>query len=61
MIFTGTEKLEAMRRELKWRKRVFPNRIETGRMTWNEAHYQIAIIEAIIEDYMQMAELERLL
>jgi hypothetical protein len=61
MIFTGTEKLEAMRRELKWRKRVFPNRVETRRMTPHEAKYQIAIIEAIIEDYMQMAELERLI
>jgi hypothetical protein len=61
MIFTETQKLEALRRELSWRKKVYPNRTASGRMTPHEAKYQLAIIEAIIEDYERQAERERLI
>ena len=60
MIFTDTDKLEAIRREIRWRKRVYPNRVETGRMPPAEADYQIRIMEAIAADYERLAVKERL-
>ncbi|HEY2146645.1 MAG TPA: hypothetical protein VGH32_01830 [Pirellulales bacterium] len=61
MTFTYTQKLEAVRRELRLRQRVYPNRIESRRMTPQEADYQIKIMEAIIEDYDEMAKIDRLI
>jgi hypothetical protein len=60
MPYTDTEKLEAIRREIKWRKRVYPNRVETGRMPPAEAAFQISIMEAIAVDYERLAAKERL-
>jgi hypothetical protein len=59
--FTDTQKLEAVRRELRWRKKVFPNRVVTGRMTPAEADYQIKVMEEIAADYECAAIKERLL
>ena len=61
MNFTATEKLEAARREIKWRRKVFPNRVQTKRMTPHEADYQIKIMEAIAADYERLAVRERLI
>ena len=61
MNFTDTQKLEAVRREIKWRRKVFPNRVHSRRMTPHEADYQIKIMEAIAADYEAMAEMERLI
>jgi hypothetical protein len=61
LIFTDTQKLEAVRREIRWRRKVFPNRVATSRMTPHEADYQIKIMEAIAADYERVAAKERLL
>lgn len=61
MIFTAEEKLRAVRREIMWRKKVYPNRVTTGRMRKAEADWEIAIMEAIEQDYNAEAKKERLL
>jgi hypothetical protein len=61
VIFTATEKLEAVRRELGWRRKVYPNRVLTHRMTPQEAAFQIAIMEAIADEYERLAQSERLI
>lgn len=61
MIFTAYEKLRAVRREIGWRKKVYPNRVMTGRMKKSEADWEIAIMEAIERDYDVEAKKERLL
>lgn len=58
---TAEEKLEAIERELKYRRRVYPRRIEAGHMTEKLAAYQLAIFEEIATDYRKQAEGERLL
>lgn len=57
MTFTNEEKLEAVRRELAMRKRVYPH----SRHTPQEIRWQIAIMEAIVEDYERLAQSERLI
>lgn len=59
--FTETEKLEAIRREIKYRRRVYAKRVAEGTMFKATHDYQIAIFEAIEADYVQRAEKERLL
>lgn len=59
--FTATEKLKAVRREIGWRRRVYPDRVRTGHMSQHEADRQIAIFEEIANDYDQLAQKERLL
>lgn len=51
MQFTKKQKLEAVERELKFRREVYPRRIHERRMTKKAADYQIAVMEAIAEDY----------
>lgn len=60
--FTFEQKLEAVRRELRYRRRVYPRRIEAGHMTQAFADEQIEIFEAIADDYDRAAQkTERLL
>jgi hypothetical protein len=61
MTFTASQKLEAVDRELAYRRRVYARRIEQGQMTQSLADRQIAIFEAIKADYETAAEKERLL
>lgn len=61
MTFTFTEKLEAVDRELKYRRRVYPRWIEAEKMTQALADRQIAVMEAIRADYAIWAQRERLL
>lgn len=56
MRFTDEEKRIAAEREVGWRKRVYPNRIETGRLSQQEADYQIQIMQEIADDYRTKAE-----
>ena len=58
--FTAEEKLEAVRRELSYRRRVYRRRVDEGKMTQALADRQIAIFEAIADDYERSAEKERL-
>ena len=61
MAYTEAQKLEAITRELKLRRRVYPRRIEKGHMTQQLADYQLDIFEAIRSDYEERAAKDRLL
>jgi hypothetical protein len=58
--FTMKQKLEAIDRELAYRRRVYARRVEQGAMTQKLADRQIAIFEEIKWDYETLAEKERL-
>jgi hypothetical protein len=60
-MITNRDKLDAVERELKLRRRVYPNRVETGRMSADFAALQIAIFEALADDLRGQVEGERLL
>lgn len=49
--FRTDTKLAAVERELSYRRRVFPRRIEAGKMTKQLAFEQIAVFESIAADY----------
>ena len=59
--FTYTQKLEAVEREIKQRKYVYPRRVQDGKMTQRLADYQLAIMEEIAKDYVLLAKGERLI
>jgi hypothetical protein len=61
MTNTAAQKLRAIERELKLRKRVYPRWVESGRMSQKQAAEEIAIMEAIAQDYQELVEQERLL
>lgn len=60
-IFTAAEKLAAVERELKYRRRVYARRVAERKMTQALSDEQIAVFEAIGADYRAAAEKERLL
>ena len=51
MIFTNQQKRDAELREVKYRKRVYARLVSDGRMTQAKADEQIAIMQAIADDY----------
>jgi hypothetical protein len=59
--FTAQEKLDAVERELRYRRHVYPRRIDSGKMTKAAAAEQIALFEQIADDYRKQAEGERLI
>jgi uncharacterized protein YndB with AHSA1/START domain len=59
--FTTEELHRCALRELGLRKRVYPNRIETGRMTAEQAAKQIMMMQAIVDLLAELARSERLL
>lgn len=59
--YSTEQKLKAIEREIVWRKRVYPRRIEDGKMTKQAAEFQLDIFRAIASDYRQQTERERLL
>ena len=61
LIFTAQQKREAIERELSYRRRVYPRWIEQNRMTKRQADQQMAIFEAIREDYAKAETSERLI
>jgi hypothetical protein len=61
MTFTATQKLEAVNREIAFRRRVYDRKVTEGRMTKQKADFEIAIMEEIATDYRALAEKERLL
>lgn len=56
MTFTDAEKLEAAEREVRQRKRVYPRWVSEGRLTQAFADRQIALMEAIADDYRAKAQ-----
>ena len=61
MSFTAQQKREAVDRELSYRRRVFARMVENGKMTRRTMDEQIAIFEAIREDYSNAEASERLI
>lgn len=61
MKFSAEEKLKAIRRELNYRKHVYPRRVAEGGMTQNLADEQIEIFTEIAADYECEAGKDRLL
>lgn len=59
--FTATELQACAKRELGWRRHVYPNRVADGRMEQAKADREIAMMEAIAEHYAELAGKERLL
>ncbi len=53
MTITAADKRREAERELAMRRRVYPRMVETGRMKKHEAERQIAVMEAIAEDYQE--------
>ena len=51
MIFTNQQKRDAALWEVKYRKRVYARLVSDGRMTQAKADEQIAIMQAIADDY----------
>lgn len=61
VVTAAAEKLEAVEREIKQRRRVYPRLVDQGKMTQAFADRQIAIMEAIADDYRRDVEGDRLL
>lgn len=61
MTYTVEQKREAIEREIKYRRRVFPRLVENKKMTQELANQQIAIFEAIRDDYAKAEQGERLI
>jgi hypothetical protein len=51
MEFTNQMKLQVAKRELTMRRRVYPRWVTEGRMEAQDAEYEIAGMQAILEDY----------
>ncbi|WP_159728325.1 hypothetical protein [Methylosinus sp. Ce-a6] len=58
--FSASEKLKEVEREIAQRRRVYPRLIGAGKMSRAAADRQIAILEAIRDDYRSKADEERL-
>jgi hypothetical protein len=58
--FTAKDKLDAARRELKYRHYVYPRRVQIKKMTEQEAAWEIAVMEAIVTDYTELARKDEL-
>lgn len=59
--FTAEAKLAAIRRELAYRERVYPQRVAAEKMSQTLANYQLRIMRAIEADYVELAKGERLI
>jgi hypothetical protein len=55
--FTNEEKADCAERELRWRRRVYPRRIDKGSMTKVQAEREIAMMTEIAADYRAKGEL----
>lgn len=59
--FTAQEMVDAVEREIKLRRRVYRNRVNTHRMSKAQADYQVRIMEAIRDRLQFDVGKERLL
>lgn len=54
--FETSDKLRCIEREIAMRRKVYPNRVLTRRMTREAADREIAIMTAIRDDYLRSGE-----
>ena len=59
--FTAEQKLQAVERELRIRRRNYHRYLATGRISMRKAALELAVMGAIADDYRAAAERERLL
>lgn len=59
--FTNADKLAAVQRELRFRRRVYADRVAHGKMKPSAMDHQIGVFEAIEADYTALVAGERLL
>jgi hypothetical protein len=57
-VYTTTEKIKAIERELGFRRRVYASRVADGRMKQTDADFQIGVFLAIADDYRKLADAE---
>lgn len=57
-IFTARQKMQAAQREVGYRRRVYPRRVDDGKMTQAQADREIAIMDQIALDYGALAKAE---
>lgn len=58
MTITAKEKFETAKREVAYRRRVYARLIANGRMTQQKADREIAVMQAIADDYAGPAQAE---
>lgn len=56
---TITEQMKGVRREIDHRKRLYPKWVADGRMTQQEANYQIELMEYVLNTLNAVLEFER--
>jgi len=56
MTITDFDKLQCVVRELGFRRRVYARRVEQGKMAQAQADHEIAVMEAIKQDYSRSAQ-----
>jgi hypothetical protein len=60
-IITTADKLAGAERELKMRKFVYPSWVDKKKMSAGKAAHEIAVMEAIVEDYRKLVGKEQLI
>jgi hypothetical protein len=60
-MFSSADKLRCVLRELRMRQRVYPRRVDAGRMHRSTAEHEIALMEEIVKDYEKQEQEERLI
>lgn len=56
--YTAADKLACAQRELRFRKRVYADRVALGKMKPAMAEREIGIMQAIANDYARLADVE---
>ena len=56
---TITQQMKGVRREIDYRKRLYPKWVADGRMTQQEANYQIELMEYVLNTLNAVLEFER--
>ena len=59
-MITAKEKLQCVERELSYRRRVYGRLVERGKMSEREAERELELMEAIANDYRDLASDEEI-
>lgn len=56
---TISEQIKGVRREIDYRKRLYPKWVSNGRMTQKEADYQIELMEYVVNTLQAVLDFQR--
>lgn len=56
---TISEQIKGVRREIDYRKRLYPKWVADGRMTQKEADYQIELMEYVVNTLQAVLDFQR--